>query len=418
MFKRLAVVIVSTLVLALGLPGIAAADGDALDELSGRTKRSDPIWEGLCVGASLDLSRASEINCARQAAEAQRDQSPSPPPNIGAGLCVGASLDLSRASAKKCVAQTKKERPPSQPPNIGAGLCVGASLDISRASAAKCVKQTQQSSSNSQPSTPKENKPNPRVKETTTAPATPPPQPDHGRYAALGDSVAAGVGLSTPVPGDDRCGRTFDSYVYQVAEERGFQEIINVSCLGATLGDLFTEQGISGPNLEPQLDGAFASGTPELITITAGANDVRWDDFLRKCYAGTCGTPTDERVAGALLTAMEVKMQFLFESIDQRSGGSPPEVIMTGYYNPLSEECSEIEPRLTTDEIAWLEEKTDALNEMLEEGAENSGFAEFVSINFEGHDVCSDDPWVQTLDDPAPFHPTFEGQQAIAAAIL
>src|SRR5688572_7043238 len=132
MFKRLAVVLVSTLVLALGVPVTASADGDAFDELSGRTKRSDPIWTGLCVGASLDLSRASEINCARQAAEAKRDQTPSPPPNIGAGLCVGASLDLSRASAAKCIAQAKKERPPSQPPNIGAGLCVGASLDISR----------------------------------------------------------------------------------------------------------------------------------------------------------------------------------------------------------------------------------------------------------------------------------------------
>ena len=231
MFKRLAITIVSTLALVLGAPGIAAASsdgGDAFDELSGRTRRVDPIWQGLCVGASLDLSKASQVDCAIKSVEAQADQSPSRPPNIGAGLCVGASLDLSRASAAKCIAQTKKERPPSQPPNIGAGLCVGASLDLSKASAQKCVKQTQQSDGDDNdnheetpPTT--DNKPHhdhPH-KKTPTVPPPPPPEPRSvsGSYAALGDSVAAGVGLSSPVPGDEQCGRTFDSYVYAVAVE-------------------------------------------------------------------------------------------------------------------------------------------------------------------------------------------------------
>ena len=225
------------------------------------------------------------------------------------------------------------------------------------------------------------------------------------------------MGLENSVGDSEVCGRTFEAYVYEVANSRGMH-VTHLACSGATMGDLFTQQGVSGPNVEPQLDIAFINGTPELITITAGANDIHWDDFLRKCYSSTCGTSADERIASGLFAVLELKMQLVFSDIERRSSGSPPEVIMTGYYNPLSDHCAEIEPRLTLDEIAWLDEQTALLNQTLEDAARQSSFVDFVPIDFSGHDICSDDPWVQTLDDPAPFHPTARGQQAIAEAVL
>ncbi len=418
MLKRLAAVTVSILVLVLGVPGIALADwgdGDAFDVLNGQPA-SDQVWESLCVGASLDLSTASAASCVRQRRVANATREPAGPPNIGAGLCVGASLDLSAASGAKCVAMTKKKRPPAQPPNIGQGLCVGASLDLSAASGAKCAKQqacadTCTTHKQTLPKTGDEEIA--PQKEPSTLPKRPASQ-----YAALGDSVAAGAGLSSPAGGDKRCDQTFEAYVYQVADMRGL-EINNLACAGATMGDLFTEQVLPGANIPPQLDGAFANGTPELITITAGANDVRWSDFLRECFASTCGTAADDTAMNGLLEALRVKTKHALKSIDGRSSGSPPDVIMTGYYHALSDRCAEIEPRLTLQEIEWLNLQTDRLNRTLERAASHSDFAEFVPIasEFEGHDICSIKPWVQGLDDAAPFHPTADGQRAIAEAV-
>jgi lysophospholipase L1-like esterase len=241
----------------------------------------------------------------------------------------------------------------------------------------------------------------------------PTPSPERVEYAALGDSIAAGVGLDS----QGQCDRSTQAYPYRVAAARGLK-LTHIACSGATLGDLFTAQHISGPNPPPQIQAAFAGGTPELITITAGANDVQWVRFLGKCYAGTCGTTTDERIASGLRTALDIKLGVLFRSIERRSQGSPPEVIMTGYYNPLSPECSAAEPRVTPEEITWLGEQIDALNQTLEDAAASRGYIRFVPISFEGHGICSADPWVQGLNDPAPFHPTARGQRAIANAIL
>ncbi len=446
MFKRLALAIVSSLVLVLGAPAVALADwgdGDALDVLNGR-QGGNQIWEGLCVGASLDLSRASATRCVLQSEAAQAKPRPSVPPNIGAGLCVGASLGLSAASAVKCVAKTRKPRPPSQPPNIGQGLCVGASLDLSAASARSCAKQMCNNSCGATKPTPstlpktgdddrviiKKTEPVPThhktviVKKKTVIvhkeqPSTSAqPRMASGQYAALGDSVAAGSGLPDPVRGDKRCDRTFGAYAYEVANMRGLK-VNHLACAGATMGDLFSEEVLPGSNIPPQLDGAFANGTPELITITAGANDVRWSDFLHKCFVSTCGTPADDVAVNGLMNALRVKTKHVFKSIERRSSGSPPLTIMTGYYHPLSDRCAELEPRLTLQEIQWINLQTDRLNQTLARVAEHRSFAEFVPIDtvFEGHDICSDNPWVQGLDGQAPFHPTLKGQRAIARAI-
>jgi lysophospholipase L1-like esterase len=359
MAERIVIITISILLL-FGAPASASASSDSahghdsgedsLELGDGERARSrNIIWEGLCVGASLDLSRASQKSCARQADRAAEDR------------------EKRRMDERRDDKDHKKDRRRDK------------------------------------------HKDDDRSEEVEAAETV--------EYAALGDSVAAGLGLESPADSDERCGRTFDAYPYEIANERGL-EITHLACTGATLGDLFTEQRISGPNPDPQLETAFAGGTPELITITAGANDIRWDYFLRKCYTGTCGTSNDERIANGLLAALNAKMQFLFLDIERRSSGSPPGVVMTGYYDPLSDRCSEVEPRLTPDEIAWLSAQTDSLNQALENAGAQHDFVTFVPIDFSGHDVCSDDPWVQSIDDPAPFHPTFEGQQAMARAIL
>lgn len=234
-------------------------------------------------------------------------------------------------------------------------------------------------------------------------------------YVALGDSVAAGIGLSTQT--NTTCKRTTQAYAYTVARSLGATaNAAHIACSGATAGDLVTKQAVDGPNVAAQLDTAFTKGTPQIMTITAGANDAHWSTFLKKCYLATCGTKPDTVAANALLETMQLKLFYAFNSIQNRSAGTPPKVYITGYYNPLSSSCTT--QRLSASELAWINAETRAINQTIQNVTKYYSFAEFVPIDFTGHDVCSASPWVQGLDAKAPFHPTATGQKAIASAIL
>lgn len=239
-------------------------------------------------------------------------------------------------------------------------------------------------------------------------------------YAALGDSVAAGLGLkkaSGATSRDVQCGRSPQAYTTTIARATNLP-IINAACSGATAGDMVTEQGVSGPNIPPQLDAAFAQGTPELMTITAGANDAHWRGFLRACYATNCATSTSTTAANAYLVSLQLKLYYMFYAIQSRSAGTPPpRVYVTGYYNPLSDSC--LGSRISNTEMIWLNAEAKALNQTIQNVTNAfSSFATFVPVSFAGHDICSSSPWVQGLNGKAPFHPTATGQQAIAKAIL
>lgn len=252
------------------------------------------------------------------------------------------------------------------------------------------------------------------VNAATGAPNKPSSQKGYS-YVALGDSVAAGIGLSTQT--NATCKRTSQAYAYTVAKSLGVaSSSAHIACSGATAGDLVTKQGIDGPNVTAQLDTAFAKGTPQIMTITAGANDAHWSTFLKKCYLATCGTKADTVAANALLETMQLKLFYAFNSIQNRSAGTPPKVYITGYYNPLSSSCTT--ERLSASELAWINAETQAINQTIQNVSKYYSFAEFVPVTFAGHDVCSKAPWVQGLSDKAPFHPTATGQKAIASAIL
>lgn len=261
----------------------------------------------------------------------------------------------------------------------------------------------------------------------TTAPASPSttsPQSTINQtvttYAALGDSVAAGVGLPSPVavPAEQvRCGRTTESYPFLVAARLG-TNVTDVTCSGATAGDLFTAQRSGSPNLPPQLDTAFANGTPQIMTITAGANDLNWQQFLYICYRANCATPTQTALSNTQLAALKLKLHTLFTDIQLRSDFAPPTVLYTGYYNPVSTSCQGIIPSISNTEVTWITERVNRLNATIADVAGHYSFVRFVPINFTGHDLCSSQSWVQGLNDPQPIHPTTAGQQAIANSVI
>jgi lysophospholipase L1-like esterase len=247
----------------------------------------------------------------------------------------------------------------------------------------------------------------------TPAPATP-------VYAALGDSEAAGLGLAprpNPTATDTQCGRSSQSYSYMVAQKMKLPLLL-AACSGATVGDLFTKQSVSGPNIPAQLTTAYASGTPRLITITAGANDLGWSNVLRTCYVTNCATKSETWFMASSRALMEAKLYTAFSSIYLRSNGTPPTVVITGYYNPLSASCSQLQSNVTSTELAWIADQTNALNQSIQNVSSHFSFVRFAPVDFTGHDICSGNSWVQGLTDPAPFHPTAAGQTVIAQSVL
>lgn len=241
-----------------------------------------------------------------------------------------------------------------------------------------------------------------------------------GIYAAMGDSVAAGQGLaplSNPSSLDTQCGRSSQGYPSLVAQQTGMN-LIDAACGGATVGDLYTQQDMTEGNPAAQLDTAFSQGTPQLITITAGANDAHWIDFIRACYATDCATPVDQGLASFYLAGVKAKLAYVLSQIQSRSNGSTPTVIVTGYYNPISDYCKNRQNYITNDEIDFLNKQRDDLNQAIRDTAANYPFARYASTNFDSHGLCSTDPWAQSLTDPAPLHPTAAGQQQISSSVL
>lgn len=244
-------------------------------------------------------------------------------------------------------------------------------------------------------------------------------------YVAVGDSVAAGLGLPL-VPNataeDVACGRSDQAYVTIVASKLDGNPLPkNVSCQGAAVNNLVLPQTVGTIIVGPQLDAAFADGTPRYMSMTMGANDIQWATFIGACFVTTCDTEANTAAAAALTAAMKAKMQAALLDIQFRSHGAAPQVAVTGYYQPMSDNCVAISG-LTLSEIDWLQEQTALFNAAIKSATENFSFAKFAPIDFTGHDICSADPWIQRPGgipgEPAPFHPNIKGQQAMAEAVL
>jgi len=243
----------------------------------------------------------------------------------------------------------------------------------------------------------------------------------NGAYVALGDSVAAGYGLPAGTytsTTDTTCARSSQGYPNLVAASL-HMPLTNAACSGATVGDLFTKQAVKGPNITAQLDTAFANGTPSLMTLTAGANDVHWNDFIANiCYTTDCTADAYTTAFNGYQYLMKLKLDTALSIIYARSHGTPPPVYITGYYDPVSDACAAQQTAITPAEISWIHQRVASLNQTLQESSNKYSFVHFVPIDFTGHDICSPNSWLQPPSSAGRFHPTATGQAMIAKAVV
>lgn len=239
------------------------------------------------------------------------------------------------------------------------------------------------------------------------------------QYVALGDSVAAGVGLKDYTD-SSACNRTAQAYPNRLASlvRYGLQ---SYACSGATIAS-----GIIGPQnvnqllVKPQLTSLFANPKPNLISVTIGANDAHWTDVIQQCYVSVCGSSDDTAAVMADITQVQSNMATVMGQLKQQYGNAVPRVIVTGYHQVfpanVSSSCTDLSG-IETGEMAWARQLQTSLNDSLSQTISSYDFATFVPIDFTGHELCTANPWVQGLSDTAPYHPNNSGQIQFAKQI-
>jgi lysophospholipase L1-like esterase len=238
-------------------------------------------------------------------------------------------------------------------------------------------------------------------------------------YIALGDSVAAGLGLGD-VAVSDGCGRTESAYPNLLAQEKGY-ELINLACSGATTTEgINGEQKTKSATVPSQISQISQYRKPELITMTIGANDIDWTGPIVDCFIAVCGTEKDTTKVTNKLTELEKNLDTSLNSISEIYNKAPPKVIFTTYYSFTSSTqttCAQF-TGVTDAEGRWLAEQATRLNEAIKNTVKKYSYATYVDVTFENNGLCDQTSWLQGVRDPAPFHPTLTGQQAIKDAIL
>ncbi len=247
---------------------------------------------------------------------------------------------------------------------------------------------------------------------TAAVPASAGPlTPNRGRFAAVGDSYAAGVG-NTPLKNAGSTGRSASAYPVLLAGRDNKVTFLAES--GATTKSVLANQV---QNVSP---------STRQITVTVGGNDIGFAEV-----ALTCANPMADCQAAFLKAhmALTVLPQDLGALLTQLQMKAPKaEIYVTGYpllFQPSAGTCPGL-PGYDAMAMGLADAGTAQLNTVIQGTATALGF-EYVDVagEFTHHGLCDGmdsfifPPSFSPAGYPAPssLHPTAAGQAAYARAI-
>lgn len=304
----------------------------------------------------------------------------------------------------------------------------------------------------------------------------------------LGDSVAAGEGINygfiwnntkrkwiqqgptspswmdtTRAIGNNYpgCHQSGKGYPELLSLDGGNYNVYNMACTGASaLQNNGLESGgvldreILGDGTSPpvQLGGnctgcdppsaVFNSHNPAIVTLTLGANDINFANWVITCYTSICDTPTNTQTLNSQLALEKTDLATVLSQLNIWAAGKNKilRVLVTNYYDPMNpnnDTCRDYQVAgimlLSGSELAWLENGLTNLNaniaaEVRQAQASDTHLSVSIvdlSNIMSGHQWCSSTPWVYgpsidynvSHDNPAPYHPTPAGQRAIYMAV-
>lgn len=244
-------------------------------------------------------------------------------------------------------------------------------------------------------------------------------------YVAMGDSYAAGAGITPLDPkADPQCSQSSVNYAHVVSQRTGGGRFTDVSCSGAQTKDYTTSQY---PGVAPQLDAL--SGRTRFVTMTIGGNDA--DVFGGAIAACATAAFTDpggnpcEREHGDKFVNLVKQQTYpnLVKTLKAVREKAPyARVAILGYPRILPTEGT---PECTgtmlvaQGDVPYLNNLQQTLNGKVKQAAEQNGVS-YVDMwaASEGRDACQapETRWVEPIQavNAAPVHPNARGEAAMA----
>ncbi|ADD40662.1 SGNH/GDSL hydrolase family protein [Stackebrandtia nassauensis] len=217
------------------------------------------------------------------------------------------------------------------------------------------------------------------------------------RQVAMGDSYSSGVGAGDY--DDSGCGRSANAYGPLLADEFS-ADVDFVACGGATIPDVRAEQ-LS----------ALSDKTTH-VTISVGGNDIGFGGIIVTCANGSDDECVD-RIDQAEQDARDRLAGELADLYADMSEAAPDaRIIVVGYPKPFHEKECDSAPGFSVAEQRRANTFAEALNAVTAEVADAAGFgfADPVS-QFEGHGICSPEPYVKGESLDGSYHPNAAGQR-------
>ena len=249
-------------------------------------------------------------------------------------------------------------------------------------------------------------------------------------YVAMGDSFSSGEGNPPFITGPDYntntdgCHRSVQAYPALLGRTASLHlKLTFVACSGAT-----STQIMSGMHGEPSQLNAINS-TTDIVTLTAGGDDIGFADFARACVLLRCdsGTSIYHTTLNNITNKLPTLLRTLYQAIKAKIG-TKTRVLVVGYPMMLSSSSDLVDCNNVTVYSRRAAEYIIAklnLTIMYAVKAAGSQFT-YVSASkpnspFNGHPLCSSISYFNDVALPPnvvySFHPNALGQQAYAEII-
>ncbi|MET3720739.1 MULTISPECIES: SGNH/GDSL hydrolase family protein [unclassified Arthrobacter] len=235
-------------------------------------------------------------------------------------------------------------------------------------------------------------------------------------YVALGDSYAAGQGAG---PYLDACFRSENAYSELADNLKTVKKVTNAACGGRTT------QGVVNEQL-----GQLNRKT-ELVTITAGGNNLGFANIVTYCGAVAFGDTTAGPACGvasayaeAQFTTGQLYVDVLSMIQSVHAAAPNARIVVTGYpylFDPIADGRTD-SLALFTYQATKLADNLDGTIALAATKAALGGIdVNYVDVRmaFAGHGIMTPDPWIN-FGSPAVadnFHPNAQGYQAYFAAL-
>lgn len=224
------------------------------------------------------------------------------------------------------------------------------------------------------------------------------------------------------------------------ADDVDFVGIMEFCVSGFTTADSDTVDAMAAADdLSAAIDQSLSDRKLSLTEQRAHDDPTRQNDSAAAyCTEANPGAPI-EKLFWDPIDSGEIAQHYrdMVTAIQERGkdpdhgDGNVPEIVFTTYHRPLPAgldgDCWDVWP-LSGAEQSYLNSLQEKLQQVLEEAVGDMDGVHIADISksMDGHQWCSEDPWVYglsvywtdlALESQAPFHPTPEGQKAIAEIV-